>query len=75
MAAETLEQRVDQLENRFRAVEQQIAQQASVDARQKRGWRWFVGIFSESPDFDDVVRIGQEWRNQDIPNADTDEES
>jgi hypothetical protein len=71
---ETLEQRVEQLENRFRMVEDKLAQQAETVAQQKRGWRWFVGIFSDSPDFDDVVRIGQEWRSQDSPNTHDDNE-
>ena len=40
---------------------------AQQPATKKRGWRWFVGIYADSPDFDEVVKIGQEWRNADRP--------
>jgi len=74
VAMETLEQRVEQLETKFRVVEEKLDQQAGAGAQQQRGWRWFVGIFGDSPDFDDVVRIGQEWRSQDSPNTHDDNE-
>ena len=64
MAAETLEQRVLNLENTVQKVQEQLAQQPST---KKRGWRWFVGIYADSPDFDEVVKIGQEWRKEDRP--------
>lgn len=64
MAAETLEQRVLNLENTVQKLQEQLAQQSTPT---KRGWRWFVGIYADSPDFDDVVKTGQEWRNADRP--------
>lgn len=67
MATETLEQRVQKLESTVQDVQEQLAQQPS---EKKRGWRWFVGIYADSPDFDDVVQIGQEWRNADRPQED-----
>ena len=60
MAAETLEERVQELENTVQDVQEQLARQSSV---KKRGWRWFVGIYADSPDFEEVMRIGQKWRN------------
>lgn len=57
MAAETLEERVQKLENTVQKVQEQLARQPSA---KKRGWRWFVGIYAASPDFEEVMRIGQE---------------
>ena len=67
MATGTLEERVQKLESSLQEVQKQLAQQPSV---KKRGWRWFVGIYADSPDFEEVVRIGQEWRNADRPKED-----
>jgi hypothetical protein len=75
VAAETLEERVAQLENRLQTVEQQLANQTTGRGATKRGWRWFVGIYADSPDFDEVVRIGQEWRNADRPVSEEDEKA
>ena len=35
---------------------EQLAQQPET---KKRGWRWFVGIYADSPDFEEVVKTGQ----------------
>ena len=67
MALETLEERIDRLESKLQEVEEQLTQRPSA---MKRGWRWFVGIYADSPDFDEVVRIGQEWRSADRPSED-----
>ena len=64
MATETIEERVQKLENTVQAVQEQLAQQTSA---KKRGWRWFVGIDANNPHFDEAVRLGQEWRNADRP--------
>ena len=64
MATETIEERVQKLENTVQAVQEQLAQQP---AAKKRGWRWFVGIDANNPHFDEAVRLGQEWRNADRP--------
>jgi hypothetical protein len=71
MAAETLEQRVLKLEDTVQKVQEQLAQQPAAT---KRGWRWFVGIYADSPDFDEVVKTGQEWRNADRPQENQDAE-
>ena len=67
MAVETLEERVEKLESKIQAVEARLQEQARDALPKKRGWRWFVGVFADSPDFEDVVRIGREWRNADHP--------
>jgi hypothetical protein len=75
MSIETLEKRVQKLETKIQEVEAQLAEQKEKTGTQKRGWRWFVGIYADSPDFDEVVRIGQEWRNADRPSEDEDPEA
>lgn len=67
MATETLKQRVQKLESTVQEVQDQLAHQPSA---KKRGWRWFVGIYADSPDFDEVVSIGEKWRNADRPTED-----
>jgi hypothetical protein len=69
MAVETLEERVERLENKLQRVEARLAEQAGNAIPKKRGWKWFVGIYADSPDFDEVVRIGEEWRNADRPHS------
>lgn len=66
MASETLEERVEKLESKIQAVEEQLAEQTGNGLPKKRGWRWFVGIYADSPDFEEVVHIGQEWRNAEL---------
>jgi hypothetical protein len=75
MAVQTLEERVTKLESKIQEVEERLAEQAGNAIPKKRGWQWFVGIYAASPDFDEVVRIGQEWRNADRPRDDEDEEA
>jgi hypothetical protein len=67
MAAETLEERVARLEGKVQEVEERLAVQTEETQSPKRGWRWFVGIFADSPDFEEAVRISQEWRAADRP--------
>lgn len=57
MTAATLRERMELLESKLQQMQEQLAQQPSV---KKQGWRWFVGIYADSPDFEEVVRIGQE---------------
>ena len=71
MAAETLEQRVLKLEDTVQKVQEQLAQQP---ATMKRGWRWFVGIYADTTDFDEVVKTGQEWRAAERPQENQDAE-
>ena len=70
MAVETLEARVEKLENKLHAVEERLAGQAGNALPEKRGWRWFVGIDANNPHFEEAVRLGQEWRYADRPEDD-----
>lgn len=69
MTAEKLEERVLELEERMRSVEGQIRGDAksAVDSVPKRGWRAFVGVDADNPDFAEAVRLGREWRFADSP--------
>lgn len=67
MGGDTIEERIQRLENTVHTVQELLAAQVQAPMPGKRGWRWFVGIYSDSPDFDEVVRVGQEWRNSDRP--------
>ena len=64
MAAGTLEERVEKLESKLQEVQDQLLQQPYD---KKRGWSWFVGIDADNPNFEEAVRLGQEWRNIDRP--------
>lgn len=75
MTIETLEARVEKLESKLQEVENRLAEQTENTNPKKRGWRWFVGIYADSPDFEEVVRIGQEWRNADRPDSGEDKET
>ena len=70
MATGTLEERVLKLECTLQELLNQLAGQQKDEPVQKRGWRSIVGVYADSPEFDDVVRIGQEWRNADRPSND-----
>ena len=67
MSNETLEKRVETLESKLEELQEQLLLQVQHNFTKKRGWRWFVGINADDPDFEEVVRIGQEWRNADRP--------
>jgi hypothetical protein len=69
MATETLEERIALLETRLKQVEERLEIPSTTHKAEKRGWRWFVGIFEDSPDFEEVVKAGKEWRNADRPNG------
>lgn len=62
MSTDTLGERVQKLESTVEEVQHLLAQQP-FSTKQNRSWLWFVGIYADSPDFDEVVRIGKEWRN------------
>ena len=62
MAIETLEKRIVRLEDRLGQVEAVINTRPAPEATPKRGWRAFVGVDGNNPDFADVIRFGREWR-------------
>jgi hypothetical protein len=54
--AQTLEQRVEELERK-------VAELTAEPTRKKDPWRTF-GIFQNDPDFEEAVRLGREYREQ-----------
>ena len=67
MAAETLDDRVTRLEEKLQLVEKQLVAHSNNTSDKKTGWRSFLGIYADSPDFDEAERIGREWREADRP--------
>lgn len=66
MTAQQLNDRSQQLEARVEILERELAEMKRVLAEsieQKEPW-WLkvAGSFEDAPDFDEVVRLGQEWR-------------
>ena len=60
-----LEDRVQEMEGRLPSLPEGGVQTGKREG--KTGWRWFVGIYADSPDFDEVERVGKDWRNADQP--------
>jgi hypothetical protein len=56
---QTLEQRVEELEKK-------VAELSGEPARltPKKDWRRTIGIFKDDSDFDEAVRLGREYREQ-----------
>jgi hypothetical protein len=64
----TVEERLSRLESRVGDLERlSAANVGTPGGTARRGWRWFVGVFANAPDFDEVERVGREWRNADRP--------
>jgi len=57
--SQTLEKRVEELERKVAALSQQ-----SVVSSRKKDWRRTIGIFQNDPDFEEAVRRGREYREQ-----------
>lgn len=70
MAAGTLEQRVQKLENKIEEVEVRLDEQVRGAKSARRGWRWFVGIDADNPLYEEAERLGKEWRYADRPKDD-----
>ena len=67
MATETLENRLATLETRFDTLQRLFDEQ--LLQRQKRGWRAIVGTFANDPIYDEAMRLGREWRESQIDEA------
>ena len=55
----TLEERVEQLEHKLA----ELSSKATPSTCQKNPWRTF-GVFQDDPDFEEAVRLGREYREQ-----------
>ena len=65
---------IEIIATRVQTLEQQMAALLSVTGSQprKKDWRRTVGMFADDPGFDDVIRLGREWRaeaNRDVPDV------
>ena len=54
------------LEKRVKALEKKVAQLSgrSSDPKRKKDWRRTIGIFKNDPDFEQAVRLGRKYREQ-----------
>ncbi len=59
MSVITLEERVSNLENEIKELKQSGP---GKEQEALRGWKRIVGIFADTPEFDEAVRYGREWR-------------
>ena len=68
MSVTTLEERVSKLEDEIKQLKQ-----AEQDKGQEvpRGWKRIVGIFADTPEFDEAIRYGREWRESQRPPSET----
>jgi hypothetical protein len=57
--SQTLEKRVEELEKKVA----ELSSKPDPAARRKDPWRTF-GIFKDDPDFQEAVRLGREYREQ-----------
>jgi hypothetical protein len=58
--AQTLEQRVEELEKKVGELNAQVLQLRPLE----KDWRRTFGIFQNDPDFEEAVRLGREYREQ-----------
>ena len=59
-----LRRRVEELEARVAAMGQLVTSGAPTV---KRGWRAQVGAFGDDPVYAEIVRLGREWRDGQVP--------
>jgi len=57
--AETLEKRVEELEKKVAQLTAQLSH-----APRTKDWRRTLGAFQNDPDFEEAVRLGREYREQ-----------
>ena len=57
--SQTLEMRVETLEKKVAALSAEPNQLS-----RKKDWRRTIGIFKNDPDFEEAVRLGREYRQQ-----------
>lgn len=66
MTSQRIDERCQQLEARVETLEREIAELKQLLAmsleKQEPWWQKVAGSFKDDPDFDEAVRLGQEWR-------------
>lgn len=66
---------MEEMEQRILVLEREVAELKQIAATNcsKSGWlERFAGAFKDDPDFDEVVRLGAEWRRAENSVIDTD---
>lgn len=59
MTLQQLEERLLELEEKFQKLEKRIP-----PASPSKAWRDTFGMFADDPDFDEVLHLGREYREQ-----------
>ena len=61
---ETIEERLATLETRLDALQGQVQDCLPITAptKPKRGWKAIVGTFGDDPLYEEAMRLGREWR-------------
>lgn len=54
---------VSQIERRLAALEADVAKLKAAPNGQNRWWEQIAGSFSNDPVFDEAMRLGREWRD------------
>ena len=57
--SQTLEKRVEELEKKVAELSAR-----EIPAKRQKDWRRTIGIFQNDPDFEEAVRLGREYREQ-----------
>jgi hypothetical protein len=66
----TLVERVDNLEKELAQIKRQIAGNATRD-----DWHAWFGASKDDPGFDEMIRLGREYRNRQREDYDTDQDA
>ena len=57
----------EQLEERVLTLERELAEIKTLlltEGPRKKDWRRTVGMFANDPEFDEILRLGREWRER-----------
>lgn len=70
--SETVEKRLERVEAELAALKRRL--DAAVGAERSKDWRRTFGMSANDPDFDEMIRLGKEYRQaqraEDEPDAD-----
>ncbi len=69
MANETLEARLQTIENELKQIKQELAAEKSNSV--PAGWEKMFGIFADSEGFEEATRLGREYREAQRPKEDS----
>ncbi len=71
MPVATTEQRIQTLETRLADLQRQVDERLPpITPKPKRGWKAVVGTFENDPLYDEAMRLGREWRENQFDETD-----